>query len=177
MAAQGTILVPFMPSIVETSFVAMIMPPAGLPTAKTFTSDHSSAMYLSKTVHMRLVESGPSSALPGSIASIVFGKSVGVEAAIPNVISATPFTARLYCWVGPAPSCPAAYTFNVNSPLEREVSSFSNQASAPVIVSWLGGTKVATLSSSPDTAFVEMLSDPARIAASLNLKFIVFSLS
>jgi hypothetical protein len=46
-----------------------------------------------------------------------------------------------------------------------------------VIVSWLGGTKVATLSSSPDTAFAEMLSDPARIAASLNLKFIVFSLS
>jgi hypothetical protein len=44
-----------------------------------------------------------------------------------------------------------------------------------VIVSWLGGTKVATLSSSADTEFVEILNAPARITASLNFDFIVFS--
>ena len=97
IAANGTNLAPRRPAKVETSRVAANKLPATVPTAKTFTSEYSSAKCSSKFAQMRRVDSSAVFDLPGKIASIDFGNSAGVELDTPKTMSATPSTARLYC--------------------------------------------------------------------------------
>ena len=78
MAAYGTSLAPLSPSMVLMSLVDAHRLPATVNTPRLLTALYSLAMYLSKTFHIRVVDSLAFFDLPGGMTSMVRGNTAAV---------------------------------------------------------------------------------------------------
>ena len=97
--------------------------------------------------------------LPGGIASMVLGKSAGVYAETPNVMSATPFYRPLVLLHRASAELSGGEELHGQRSAGASLSSSSpNHLNITVFVWCCGGTNVATVNSSAATDCAEMLS-------------------